>query len=579
MAHRSLAVWTQQYDPFGNWVFSTLLAALPVLVLLGSLASGRAQAWHAAAAGLVTALATSVGIFGMPLRLALSAAFVGVVFAVFRIIWLIVAAVFLYDLAVATGQFDVMKASIARLSGDRRLQAILIAFSFGAFIEGAAGFGAPVAISAAFLVGLGFRPFQAALLCLIANTAPVAWGAIGTPIRTLATVTDLDVDALSATAGRILPFLSVIVPFWLVKTMVSWRETFAVWPALLVVGGTFAGAQFIWSNFVGFELVDIVSAVASLGAGIILLRVWKPKSEWRFQDDGPKFDASGQLERQSDATARMSLTPARVARAWMPFGLLTLTVLLWGVPEIKAIGTPAVKDWMDSHTSWKPKLGPLHEKIAKGPAVTGHGQPVVKDLEKAVLEIVPLSSTGTAVFVAAILSGLLLGVRPHALVLALGHTVRRLVPAIAAILCMLALGFVTKYSGMDAVLGLAFTRTGPLLYPIFGTMLGWLGVALTGSDTSSNVLFGNLQKITAGKLGLNPILMASANSAGGVMGKMIDAQSIVVAAAATDESGKEGDILRAILWHSVALALLVGLIVWIYAHVVPGAVPAPPSVR
>jgi lactate permease len=547
----------------GFWPASTLLAALPVLVLLGLLASGRANAWQSALAGLLTAASVAVAAFGMPPRLVLASAGVGLVFALFRIVWLIVAAVFLYDIAVATGQFDVMKASIARLSGDRRLQAVLVAFSFGAFIEGAAGFGAPVAISAAFLVGLGFEPFQAAVLCLIANTAPVAWGAIGTPVRTLSVVTGLDVDALSATSGRILPLLSLLIPFWLVRTMVGWRETLAVWPALLIVGGTFAAVQLAWSNLVGFELVDLMSAVASLLAGVIVLKLWKPKDVWRFERDADL------IERGGDG-AEHPLTHARVARAWMPFLLLTCTVLVWGVPPVKV--------WMDAHTSLLPKVGPLHEKIAKGAAVTGHETPGPKDLEKAVVEVVPVSSTGTAVFLAALLSGLFLGVSPRTMVALFARTLARMVPAMAAIFCMLALGFVTKYSGMDAVLGLAFTRTGPLLYPVFGTMLGWLGVALTGSDTSSNVLFGNLQKITAQKLGLSEILMASANTTGGVMGKMIDAQSIVVAAAATGEGGREGEILRKVLWHSVALALLVGLIVWLYAHVFPGVVVAPRSV-
>ncbi|WP_406695131.1 L-lactate permease [Singulisphaera sp. Ch08] len=569
-----LAVWTQVYDPLGNWPLSTLMAALPVLVLLGLLASGKMGAWQAALCGLLTASAVAATVFGMPPQMILASVGVGVIFALFRIVWLIVAAVFLYDIAVATGQFDVMKASIARLSGDRRLQAVLVAFSFGAFIEGAAGFGAPVAISAAFLVGLGFQPFQAALLCLIANTAPVAWGAIGTPILTLSKVTELDVEALSATAGRILPFLSLIIPFWLVRTMTGWRQTFAVWPALLVIGGTFAGIQFAWSNFVGFELVDLVSAVGSLVAGVVLLQFWRPKDEWRFSHE----EESDKEVRPHDPT-HQPLTAGRVARAWMPFGLLSLTVLIWGIPAISSLGTPAVKDWLDARTSWKPAMIGLHEKIAKGEAVTGHPHPTAKDYEKATVDLVPISSTGTAVFLAAILSGLLLGVGPATMAITLAKTVARMVPAIAAIFCMLALGFVTKYSGMDAVLGLAFTRTGPWLYPVFGTMLGWLGVALTGSDTSSNVLFGNLQKITAKKLGLDPILMAAANTTGGVMGKMIDAQSIVVAAAATGEGGREGELLRAVLWHSVALALIVGGIVWFYAHVTPWvvAMPAVPS--
>ena len=559
--------WTQNYDPFGNWPVSTLVAALPVLVLLGLLASGKVGAWQAALCGLITAVGAAVFAFGMPLSLAAAAAGQGVVFAAFRIVWLIVAAVFLYDIAVATGQFDVMKASIARLSGDRRIQAVLIAFSFGAFIEGAAGFGAPVAISAAFLYGLGFKPFQAALLCLIANTAPVAWGAIGTPIRTLAAVTSLDVEAISATSGRILPLMSLILPFWIVRVMTSWRETFAVWPALLVVGGSFAGAQFVWSNFVGFELVDIISSVTSLAAGVILLRFWRPRNEWRFpHDDGTVIENHD------------GLTSRKVARAWMPFALLTVMVLIWGVPAVKrAFDAKTVADLpilgpTPVQVSWKWEIPGLHERIFKGEALTGHRTLDPADAEKAVADLVPISSTGTAVFIAAILGGLFLGVRPGRLLVMLGRTTLRLAPAIAAIVSMLALGFVTKSSGMDVVLGLAFTRTGATWYPLFGTLLGWLGVALTGSDTSSNVLFGNLQRITAEKLGLNPILMASANTTGGVMGKMIDAQSIVVAAAATGEHGQEGKLLRAVIWHSVALALLVGGIVWVHAHLLPGMV-------
>jgi lactate permease len=568
----SWTVWTQQYDPMGNWVASTMVSALPVLVLLGLLATGRASAWKAALAGLVTASLVALRVFHMPAAMVLSSVAVGVAFAVFRIIWLIVAAVFLYDITVETGQFEVMKSSIARLSADRRLQVVLVAFCFGALIEGAAGFGAPVAISAAFLVGLGFPPFQAALLCLIANTAPVAWGGIGIPILTLSRVTELDVQALSATSGRILPILSLVIPFWLVATMAGWRKTWEVRVPLLVIGGTFASVQFLWSNFVGFELVDIVSSVSSLFAGVVVIRFWRPREIWRFEGEDLAEAASPvkPIDRWSDGP------PVRgVARAWMPFALLTAAVLVWGLPAMKSLGTPAVKDWLDARLSWKPKLSWLHEQVARGSAVTGHETPQPEDLEKAQVDIVPLSSTGTAVFLAAVLSGYLLGVPTTRMARLLAGTVRRMVPAMAAILCMLALGFVTKYAGMDAVLGLAFTRTGPLFYPVFGTLLGWLGVALTGSDTSSNVLFGNLQKVTALKLGLNPVLMASANTTGGVMGKMIDAQSIVVAAAATGEGGEEGNLLRALLRHSILLALIVGAIVWLYAHVLPGVVVAP----
>ena len=402
-------MWTQQYDPMGSWPLSTMLAALPVLVLLGLLASGRVGAWQAALCGLLTAAVMAAGPFGMPPDLVVASAGVGVVFALFRIVWLILAAIFLYDLAVMTGQFDVMKASIARLSGDRRLQAVLVAFSFGAFLEGAAGFGAPVAISAAFLVGLGFEPFKAAVLCLIANTAPVAWGALGVPVRTLSKVTDIDVEAISATVGRILPLLSLVIPFWLVMTMVGWRATLPVWPALLVVGGTFAAVQFLWSNFVGYELVDIMSAVSSLVAGVVLLRFWKPREEWRFP-----YDADVSEGAAAQATLASELRRGRVVRAWTPFTLLTLAVLFWG--------TPAAKDWMDAHTSWKHELARLHLKVAKGEAVTGHKTPdPKKDLEKAVLEIVPVSSTGTAIFLAAIISGLFLGVRPVAMAATLAH--------------------------------------------------------------------------------------------------------------------------------------------------------------
>jgi lactate permease len=568
-------VWIQQYDPLSSWVLSTCVAASPVLVLLVLLATGWASAPKAALAGLLTACAVALGVFGMPPRMVLASAAVGVVFALFRIVWLIVAAVFLYDITVMTGQFEIMKASVARLAEDRRLQAVLVAFSFGAFIEGAAGFGAPVAISAAFLVGLGFRPFQAALLCLIANTAPVAWGSIGIPLYTLSQVTGLDVQALSATCGRILPFMSLVIPFWLVRTMTTSRETLAVWFPLAVIGGAFASVQFLWSNYVGYELVDIVAAVASMAAGIIVIPLVRRSRQRRFEGDGEVRASTAPAGPPSGAPLPGRWSSRQIARAWMPFALLSVAVLFWGIPASPRLGTPAVKQWLDSRLSWKPEPAWLHKKVAKGAAVTGHQTPEPGDFENARIEVVPLSATGTAVFLAAVASGFALGVSPKTMAGILAGTLRRMSPAFVAILSMLALGFVTKYSGMDAVLGLAFTRAGPLLYPVFGTLLGWLGVALTGSDTSSNVLFGNLQKITAMKLGLDPYLMASANSTGGVMGKMIDAQSIVVAAAATGEGGREGALLRAVFWHSIMLAFCVAAIVWVYAHLLPGAVVAP----
>ena len=479
-------MWMQPYDPLGNWPLSTAAAALPILVLLGLLASGRVDAGRSALAGLAD------GLRGGLLRLRDAGADDrwparrwASVFAVFRIVWLIVAAVFLYDIAVATGQFEVMKASVARLSADRRLQAVLVAFSFGAFIEGAAGFGAPVAISAAFLVGLGFQPFQAALLCLIANTAPVAWGGIGTPMRTLSAVTGLDVEALSATSGRILPLLSVLIPFWLVRTMTGWRETLAVWIPL-------AGHR----RDLRRRPVPLVEL-----RGVRARRHRRVGREHGGRGpDPPRLEAQRDLAVRPRGRGRRSSRhrpirptagdhPAtghspdsrQVARAWMPFALLTVTVLVWGIPAIKPWGTPAVKDWLDARLSWKPEIAWLHLKVAKGEAVTGHERPSPGGPREGPARRRPALLDG---------DGRLPGRRPQrrcswasrptTQARLLAGTVRRMIPAIFAILCMLALGFVTKYSGMDAVLGLAFTRTGRGLYPIFGTLLGWLGRGTDG---------------------------------------------------------------------------------------------------
>jgi lactate permease len=438
-----------------------------------------------------------------------------------------------------------MKDSVAAISADRRLQALIIAFSFGAFIEGAAGFGAPVAISAAFMVGLGFQPFYAAALCLIANTAPVAWGALGTPVHTLAAVTALPEADLNAMIGRILPFTSIIVPFWLVRTMVSWKETFAVLPAIVVTGVFFAIPQFYWSNYQDSNLVDIVAALVSMAAVVILLRFWKPREIWRFPDE-------------TVAAAVSSVGKASVFRAWMPFVILSVFVFLWGLPSIKKV--------LNVVTPVFP-VPALHQGVARvAPVVSG----VVP--ESALFDFNWLSATGTGVFLAAIVSGLALGLSPRKLGETFLLTAHRMRMPLIAIACMLGLGFVTRYSGVDAVLGLACTRTG-ILYPFFGTFLGWLGVALTGSDTSSNALFGSLQRITAEQLGFDPVLMAAANSSGGVMGKMVDAQSIVVATAATRQVGNEGRIFRFVLWHSIVLGAIVGLIVMAYAFVFPNLVP------
>src|SRR5712664_2667646 len=562
--------WTQVYDPFGRWWLSTLVATLPILVLFGLLVGLKLKPHWCAAAGALTAATVATIFFGMPPILAAISFGYGVAFGVLKIAWIVLAAVYLYDISVETGQFEIMKESVAGITPDRRLQVLLVAFCFGAFIEGAAGFGAPVAIAGAFMIGLGFRPFQAAALNLIANTAPVAWGSIGTPVHTLAAVTALPESDLNAMIGRILPITAVIVPFWLVRAMVSWSETLEVLPAILVVGGSFAATQWFWANHMDSNLVDIAAGVVSLVATMLFLRVWQPKRIWRFED-----------ERQEDAAkvARNEVakhyTGGQTAKAWLPFAILSVMVLAWGLPTVKLAmnqaTTPAFKVIMPDG---KPRPGAagwvwpyLHNKVFRT-------APVVQKpaAEGARFDFNWLTATGTGCFLAAILAGLLLGLGPGKLLQMFGRTLVRLRFAIVAMTCMLGLGYVTRYSGMDAVLGLAFTRTG-WFFPFFGTFIGWLGVALTGSDTSSNALFGGLQKITAQQLNLSPILMCATNSAGGVMGKMIDAQSICIATAATNQVGNEGSIFRFVFWHSVALAAIVGIIVMMYAYVFPQFIP------
>jgi lactate permease len=552
--------WTQVYDPFGVWWLSTLVAATPVVVLLGLLAVFRVKPHWAAMAGAATALAAASIVFGMPWSLSAVSLLYGAGFGLLKIAWIVVAAVFLYDISVHTGQFEIMKQSVASITPDRRLQALLVAFCFGAVIEGAAGFGAPVAIAGAFMIGLGFKPFHAAALNLIANTAPVAWGAIGTPVHTLAAVSGLPEADLNAMIGRILPITAIIVPFWLVRAMVGWRETFEVLPAILVVGVSFGATQFVWSNFIDSNLVDIAGGLVSLISTIIFLRFWQPRHVWRFEND-PSHEARGDA---ADSLAAGVKTRKQVARAWMPFVMLAAFVLVWGLPSIKTAMNNATTPAFE-RGGWD--VPALNLAITRAAPVVSKPEP-----EKAKFDFNWLTATGTACFIAAIFAGLLLGVSPTEMAGIFWRTLVRMRFAVLAISFMLGLGFVTRYSGMDAVLGLAFTRTG-WLFPFFGTFLGWLGVALTGSDTSSNALFGGLQRITAEQLNLSPVLMCAANSAGGVMGKMVDAQSIVVATAATNQVGNEGMIFRFVLWHSIALASIVGLIVMAYAYLFPGAIP------
>jgi len=539
-----VATWPQLYDPFGNRILSTAVSALPVVTLFFVLVALKKRVWISALCGFAVAVLLALVVFGMPAMLVATAAAHGFIFGIIRIAWIVVASIFLYNVAITTGQFQVMKNSIAGLSSDKRLQLILIAFCFGAFLEGTGGGGAPVAVAGAFLIGLGFPPFQAATLCLIANTAPVAWGGVGNPIRVLAGVTGLPEAQFSAMAGRILPPLSLILPFWLVRSMVGWRETWQVWPALLVSGATFAGMQFYWSNYQEPGLVDIVAALFSLLAMVAFLRFWAPAEV---------MPVSG----QSDVTATQH-TAMEVLNGWSPFIIASILIFSTGLPEIsRHLNFDALRTPMPF----------LHNAVLKMPPVAPQPTP-----EDATVNLNFVAIPGTVLFVSALVAAFLARLPWRTTARLFRNTVVQMTPSMLAISFMVGLAYVTRYSGMDTVMGLSLTGTG-WLFPFFGTLLGWLGVALTGTDAGSNALFGNLQKVTAEQLGLSPILMGAANSTGGVMGKMIDAQSIVVASSATNQQGNEAAIFKAVIWHSIVLASLVGLIVMMYAYVFPGVIP------
>lgn len=536
--------WLQNYDPTGRWWLSTLIATLPVVVLLGTLGLFHIKAHFAALLGLATSLLCSIFVFGMPASLAGKTAVLGAAYGLLPIGWIILNVIFLYQLTCEAGLFKVLQESLTGITQDRRLQLLLIAFCFGAFFEGAAGFGTPVAVTAAVLIGLGFRPLEASGLSLIANTAPVAYGALGTPLIALQTVTGLDLLSLSAQAGRILPFFSLLVPFWLIWAFAGFSGMIEVWPAVLVAGIFFAIPQFLMSNFHGPWLVDVVASVISMLALAVFLLVWRPKRIWGFEHEG---------ERQARGSHGHSRS--LVARAWLPWLVLSIVVFSWGLPSVKAK--------LDKLSAPKFPVTGLHQMVMRVP-------PVVRKpaAEAAVYSLNWLSATGSGILFAAVISGFIMGFTPWKLLRMYWRTIVRVRFSLLTIAAMLSLGYLTRYSGLDATMGLAFARTG-VLYPFFGTLLGWLGVALTGSDTSSNVLFGSLQKITAQQIGIAPNLMAAANSCGGVMGKMIDAQSIVVASTATEWYGHEGDILRYVFFHSIALAALVGILVSLQAYVFP----------
>jgi lactate permease len=571
-------IWQQVYDPFNNAVLSTLCAGIPVVVLLGGLAFLHLSAHMAAIYGLISALVIAIFVFGMPTSMALATAGYGALFGLLPIGWIVLNIIFLYQLTKDKGYFQVLQDSIANITEDRRLQLLLIAFAFGAFFEGAAGFGTPVAVTGAILIGLGFSPLAASGLSLIANTAPVAYGALGTPIITLAKVTGLDEMALSAMVGRQLPFFSVLVPFWLIWAFAGWKGVKGIWPAILITGVTFAIPQYLISNYHGPMLVDVGAAMVSMFCLVLFLKVWKPKEVWTTTRLRGREAESG----EADASARTTFTrhdTSVVVKAWIPWLILTVFVFAWGFPTVKDFLNGSTKRievledgtrkevkvpyaW-DGVTKLDFPVAGLHEQVEKVPPVVA--KPIK---EKAVFTLNWVSATGSGIFLAAILAGLFMGYSLTGLLHKYWQTIKLVKYSLITIAAMLSLGFVTRYSGTDATMGLAFAFTGAF-YPFFGTMLGWLGVALTGSDTASNVLFGGLQRITAEQLNLSPELMAAANSSGGVMGKMIDAQSIVVASTATRWYGHEGDILRYVFWHSLVLAALVGVVVSLQAYVWP----------
>jgi lactate permease len=547
-------MWNQIYNPLGSAALSTIAAAIPVVTLLVLIASGKVKAHIAAIIALIVTNLITIFVFTMPANMSIRASLLGVVVGFFPIGWIVLNVIFLYRITVETGRFELLQRAIGGVTTDRRLQLLLIAFSFGAFFEGASGFGTPVAITGAVLIGLGFSPLAASGLSLIANTAPVAFGALGTPIQGLASVTGLDPYILGAMVGRQLPFFSLIVPFWVIWAFAGWRGMMQVWPAILITGISFAVPQYVISNYINPWIVDIGASLISMGALVLFLKVWQPKELWL----SPALRGKDESAATMAPAKPLDTTPLTQTQLWsalLPWIIVCVVMLIWG--------NGTFKTWANSIFTWNYAVPELHNMINKMPPVAARPTP-----EGAVFAFTYLSFTGTGMLIAAIISGILMGFSPARLISAYGHTIKVCAISLITISAMLAIGTLTRLSGVDATLGLAFAATG-VLYPFFGTLLGWLGVALTGSDTASNVLFGNLQKITSEQLGLSPVLMAAANSSGGVMGKMIDAQSIVVASTATNWYGHEGSILRYVFWHSIVLACMVGVLVTLQAYVYP----------
>jgi lactate permease len=556
-------MWQHNYEPVGgSLALSALVAAIPIVVLFLMLGVWRKPAWMSALAALVSALVVALTVYGMPVRLAVISSLYGAAYGLFPIAWIVFSSIMLYRLAVDTGKFEIIKDSVGSLTDDRRLQAMFIAFSFGAFIEGAAGFGAPVAVAGAMLAGLGFDPFYAAGICLLANTAPVAFGSIGIPVTTLANVTGLPVLPLSAMVGRLCAMISILIPGYLMVVMAGPARALEVLPAIVACGVSFAGMQFFVSNFLGPELTDIMSSLTCIIVMVVLLKLWRPKTIMRLEGDRP-------------VTAALKKHSGReIFVAWLPYLLLVAFVLAWGEPDIKA----AIDRWTNGLLgSWLPRnagtlnglnVPGLHNLITRIPPVTSKPAPYA-----AVFTFNWLSASGTACFLATMAAALLLRVKPSKVVQIYKATFKQLSFAMVTIATMLGLAYLMNYSGMTSTLGLALAASGGA-FPFFSAVVGWLGVFLTGSDTSANALFGNLQVVTANALGLNPVLTASVNSAAGVMGKMISVQSIAVAVAATGmTSADESRLFRFTIRHSVLLMAIMGLIAMLFAYVVPAYVP------
>ena len=552
-------MWSQNYTPInGSLGLSALVAAIPVFVLLYLIGVKRKPAWIASLSGLGAAALVAAFAYGMPIGKLIGATLYGAANGLFPIGWVVFTAILLYRITVETGKFDTLRDSVGSLSKDRRLQALLIAFAFGAFIEGAAGFGTPIAIAAAMLVGLGFSPFYAAGICLLANTAPVAFGSIGTPLLMLQRITSLPMDRLSAGVGRICAPVSLFIPAYLIMVMGGWPALKGVLPAAVLCGVAFAGTQFVVSNFIGPELTDILSSLASIGALIVLFKLWQPKDTFELEGEHSAEAAPVHKDgKRVVAVAPKNHSTGEVFMAWLPYLLLVVFVLLWAAFKVK----------LDTQTKIFPWPG-LHNLIQRMPPVVASPAPYA-----APYTLNWLSASGTACLIAALLSAVLLGMSPARFGKVFAGTVKQMLMPELTIASVVGLAFLMNYCGATATLGLAFAATG-VLFPFFSALLGWLGVFLTGSDTSANALFGNLQVVTATSLNLNPVLMAASNSSGGVMGKMISLQSIAVAAAATGlKPSDESKLFRFTLGHSIFLASVLGLIVMVYAYVLPQFAP------